>query len=66
MTDAQLYFAILSLPPDLKKQVADFIDYLKSKSVHPRLQKRQIGCAKGLIRMSPDFDEPLEEFKEYV
>ncbi|MCX6906217.1 MAG: DUF2281 domain-containing protein [Verrucomicrobia bacterium] len=24
------------------------------------------GCAKGLITMSPDFDEPLECFKEYT
>jgi len=24
------------------------------------------GCLKGKIRMSPDFDEPLEDFKEYM
>ncbi|MBI5384370.1 MAG: DUF2281 domain-containing protein [Verrucomicrobia bacterium] len=24
------------------------------------------GCAKGLITMAPDFDEPLECFKEYT
>ncbi|AFY68986.1 hypothetical protein Pse7367_0683 [Thalassoporum mexicanum PCC 7367] len=24
------------------------------------------GCAKGLIFMSPDFDEPLEEFSDYM
>lgn len=28
-------------------------------------RKRQFGSAKGLISMAPDFDEPLEEFKEY-
>jgi len=27
---------------------------------------RQPGSAKGLIWMSDDFDEPLEEFKEYT
>ena len=27
---------------------------------------RQPGSAKGLIQVSADFDEPLEEFKEYV
>ncbi|MEW6129910.1 MAG: DUF2281 domain-containing protein [Acidobacteriota bacterium] len=26
----------------------------------------QFGSAKGLITMSEDFDEPLEEFKEYM
>jgi antitoxin (DNA-binding transcriptional repressor) of toxin-antitoxin stability system len=24
------------------------------------------GSAKGKIRMAPDFDEPLEEFREYM
>ena len=24
------------------------------------------GCLRGKIRMAPDFDEPLEDFKEYV
>lgn len=24
------------------------------------------GCLKGKIWMSPDFDEPLEDFKEYM
>ncbi|MEG4625157.1 DUF2281 domain-containing protein [Microcoleus sp. w1-18aA5] len=26
---------------------------------------RQAGSAKGMVWMSDDFDEPLEEFKEY-
>ncbi len=29
-------------------------------------RKRQFGSAKGLISMAPDFDAPLEEFKEYM
>lgn len=24
------------------------------------------GCLKGKLRMSPDFDEPLEDFKDYM
>lgn len=27
-------------------------------------RKRHFGSAKGLITMAPDFDEPLEDFKE--
>jgi antitoxin (DNA-binding transcriptional repressor) of toxin-antitoxin stability system len=27
---------------------------------------RQSGSAKGLIWMSPDFDQPLEDFDEYM
>jgi antitoxin (DNA-binding transcriptional repressor) of toxin-antitoxin stability system len=29
-------------------------------------KKRQRGSAKGQIWMSPDFDEPLEDFEEYM
>lgn len=35
----------------------------------PRLvkrRKRHFGSAKGLISMAPDFDEPLDDFKEYM
>ncbi len=28
--------------------------------------KPQFGSAKGLITMSEDFDEPLDDFKEYM
>ncbi len=31
-----------------------------------KVRKRQFGSAKGLISMAPDFDEPLEDFKEYM
>lgn len=27
---------------------------------------RQFGSAKGLIRMADDFDDPLEEFEDYM
>lgn len=29
-------------------------------------KQRQFGSAKGLIKMSDDFDGPLEDFKEYI
>ncbi len=29
-------------------------------------RRRQPGSAKGLITISDDFDEPLEDFKEYM
>ena len=33
----------------------------------PRKKKAKRGCAKGPgFYMAPDFDEPLEEFKEYM
>jgi hypothetical protein len=57
-----------SLPEDLKKEVEDFIDFLKFKDEKPKPPKQQIvlGLAKGMITMKDDFDEPLEDFKEYM
>ena len=31
-----------------------------------RKRKRRFGSAKGLIKTSNDFDEPLEDFKDYM
>lgn len=31
-----------------------------------QVKKRQSGSAQGLIWMSPDFDEPLADFSEYM
>ena len=31
-----------------------------------KLSRRKAGSARGLISMSPDFDEPLEDFDEYM
>ena len=65
MTDAELYEQILSLPPNLKKEVSEFIASLKPRA-NLKLKERQFGCAKGLIEMKPDFDQPLEDFREYM
>jgi subtilisin-like proprotein convertase family protein len=29
-------------------------------------KERKFGCAKGQFRMAEDFDEPLEDFKDYM
>ena len=29
-------------------------------------KERKLGSAKGLIRISPDFDAPLDDFSEYT
>ncbi len=56
-----------ALPDNLKQEVVDFIDFLAAKSgTSKKKNTPQFGSAKGLIKMSPDFDEPLEEFKEYM
>jgi len=67
MTDIQLYSQISSLPSDLKKQVSDFVASLKKKSkTDKKLKEREFGYAKDFFKMSADFDEPLEDFKDYM
>jgi len=67
MTDIELYNQISSLPADLKKEVSDFVEFLKHKSkANKPLKERQFGYAKDFFKMAPDFDEPLEDFKEYM
>ena len=67
MTENQLYQEILSLPTDLKKEVSDFVAFLKQKSkATKQIKERQFGYAKDFFKMAPDFDEPLDDFKEYM
>ena len=55
------------MPSDLKKQVSDFVSSLKKKSKESKkLKERQFGYAKGFFKMAADFDEPLEDFKDYM
>ena len=68
MTDSRLYSQIESLSPELKKEVSDFVAFLKqkSKTVSSKRISPKFGSLKGKIHILPDFDEPLEDFKEYM
>jgi len=69
MTDLSLYTKISSLPDSLKSEVVDFIDFLKSKKrkVSKKIKKgRVFGYAKGSIKLKPDFDDPIEDFNDYM
>jgi antitoxin (DNA-binding transcriptional repressor) of toxin-antitoxin stability system len=39
---------------------------LKLVSIPPAKPRRRSGSAKGLITISDDFDEPIEDFAEYM
>ena len=67
MEQIQLYTKLNYLPTDLKSEVNDFIDFLLSKRKKEIKKKRPIfGCAKGQIYITPDFDQPIDDFKEYM
>ena len=74
-TSVLLYNKILQMPDDVKNQVNDFIDFIMSKKEkesklseikNGEANKRPFGILKGKIKMSDDFDEPLEDFKDYM
>ncbi len=67
MNSLSIYTKLETLPADLKKEVSDFIDFLLQKSSSKKNKTvPKFGSAKGKIKMSADFDEPLEDFKEYM
>jgi hypothetical protein len=68
MSDLDLLIKLTSLPENLKQEVIDFIDFLKSKKeiYEPSKVVRKPGLGKGLISMTDDFDEPLDDFKDYM
>ena len=39
---------------------------VKLVAISKRKHQRQFGSAKGLIKIPPDFDEPLEDFRDYM
>jgi len=67
MSALSLYAKLERLPNNLKQEASDFIDFLLEKSIAKN--KNVVpspGSARGKIRMSPDFDAPLDEFKDYM
>lgn len=52
----------LPLPPELRH-----ITVKVTATLEPAFAaKPRFGCLVGKIEMSPDFDNPLEDFKEYM
>ncbi len=67
MNGLSIYTKFETLPSNLKQEVSDFIDFLAQKtSSKNRRVTPKFGSAKGKIKMAPDFDAPLEDFKDYM
>lgn len=67
MTNTSLKLEINSLPPTMRMEVANFVEFLKKKSKkQTKLKERELGFFKEKITLSKDFDEPLDEFKSYM
>ena len=46
--------------------ITDHQSAVKLTPVLPVKQRPKFGSAKGMVTMSDDFDEPLEDFREYM
>ncbi|HYV95191.1 MAG TPA: DUF2281 domain-containing protein [Chitinophagales bacterium] len=60
---------IAQLPEDFKTQLDVYLDSLLAKAHKQASEKnheRILGVGVGKGSMSPDFDEPLDEMKEYM
>jgi len=68
MSDTELLKKVSELPENLKEEVDNFIDFLLQKHAGTDSEKKplQFGMMKGTFVMSDDFDEPLDDFKEYM
>ena len=67
MTNTSLKIEINSLPKALRDEVAHFVEFLKKKSkMKSDIKEREFGYAKGKIELAKNFDEPLEEFNNYM
>ena len=67
MNDTILYNKLSVLPQELKSEVSEFIDALLKKAKDSSEQKKPIfGSGKGIFVMHKDFDEPIEDFKDYI
>ena len=59
---------IQQLPEQLKQEVLHYVEFLQTKYVAQKQnpKNRKAGSAKGKYELAPDFDQSLEDFKEYM
>lgn len=69
MTSELILKELNVLPEHMKIQVFNYIRFLKSPFVFSTVQtvkKPKFGFGKYKVETSEDFDEPLDEFKDYM
>ena len=54
---------------ELKRDLSLYVNFLLTKQFENQTESKRIpvfGSAKGTFKMSADFNEPLDDFKEYM
>ena len=59
---------IQQLPEQLRQEVMHYVEFLQAKysAQKQKAKRRQAGSAEGKYKLAPDFDAPLQDFKEYM
>ena len=59
---------VKQLPFEIRQEVSDYLDLLIHKYANRKSEVRPYpGCMKGTVTwMSDDFNEPLDDFKDYM
>lgn len=68
-SDTALIADILRLPLAGKAEIAEHVERLKKSNGHEAIKKPRrpkAGSMPGLFKMSPDFDDPIPGFEEYM
>ena len=71
MTEKLVLLQLHQLPEHLKKEVLHYITFLIKEHANQVRQvrkpkKRTFGSAKGKYQLAPDFDAPLDDFRDYM
>ena len=67
LSEVELLALLSKLPDSLKLEILHYTEFLVNKCAeNDGTKKRKAGLLEGKIWMSDDFDDPLEEFEEYM
>ncbi|MEG4075560.1 DUF2281 domain-containing protein [Microcoleus sp. Pol14C2] len=70
--DIEIFQTVVKMPASLKQEILHYAKYLLEKYAKTESSQEQLeqphgyGSWAGQIVMSDDFDEPLEDLKEYM
>jgi len=65
MTSLNLYTQFSSLPISIQNELIHYLEFLVEKNI-PKKTHPKAGFMKGSFIMKDDFNEPLDDFKEYM
>lgn len=66
MSILDLVAKIEKLPPEKLAEVEEFVDSLIPKESPTVTKRPKFGSGKGMMIMKSDFDDPIDDFKEYM